>query len=184
MISEDEANRFRTRLWTGRVVGAFVTLAFLASAVSKLAHAPTVVEGLTRAGMPERAIIPISLLELVAKLKPIKVGLQRRMHDRMAEVGAWLRKVVLGYYQYHAVPGNMTQLRIFKLRVQAMAECSGSPQSARTDALGPFYPSLKPVDSSTPRSAPLSRCTLLRHSSFVRAVCVDALVRICAGGDP
>jgi hypothetical protein len=25
------------------------------------------------------------------------------------------------------------------------------------------------------------RCTLLRHSSFVRAVCVDALVRICAG---
>ena len=29
----------------------------------------------------------------------------------------WLRKVVLGYYQYHAVPGNTTQLRIFKLRV-------------------------------------------------------------------
>ena len=28
-----------------------------------------------------------------------------------------LRKVVLGYYQYHAVPGNTTQLRIFKLRV-------------------------------------------------------------------
>jgi hypothetical protein len=29
------------------------------------------------------------------------------------EVGAWLRKVVLRYYQYHAVPGNSTQLRIF-----------------------------------------------------------------------
>src|SRR6202795_1868831 len=28
-----------------------------------------------------------------------------------------VRKVVLGYYQYHAVPGNTTQLRIFKLRV-------------------------------------------------------------------
>src|SRR5450631_3017260 len=54
---------------------------------------------------------------MVAKLKAIKVELQRRMHDRMAEVGAWLRKVVLGYYQYHAVPGNTTQLRIFKLRV-------------------------------------------------------------------
>ena len=35
----------------------------------------------------------------------------------MAEVGTWLRKVVLDYYQYHAVPGNTTQLRIFKLRV-------------------------------------------------------------------
>src|ERR1022692_1305540 len=54
---------------------------------------------------------------MVAKLKAIKVELQRRMHDRMADVGAWLRKVVLGYYQYHAVPGNTTQLRIFKLRV-------------------------------------------------------------------
>jgi len=54
---------------------------------------------------------------MVAKLKAIKAELQRRMHDRMAVVGAWLRKVVLGYYQYHAVPGNTTQLRIFKLRV-------------------------------------------------------------------
>ncbi|MGA8443313.1 MAG: hypothetical protein WB762_25745 [Candidatus Sulfotelmatobacter sp.] len=54
---------------------------------------------------------------MVAKLKAIKAELQRRMHDRMAEVGTWLRKVVLGYYQYHAVPGNTTQLRIFKLRV-------------------------------------------------------------------
>jgi hypothetical protein len=57
------------------------------------------------------------------------------------------------------------------------------PQSARTDAVGTSYPSLEPVDSTTPRSAPLSRRPLLRHSSFVRAVCVDALVRICAGGD-
>src|SRR5216684_7313380 len=66
-------------------------------------------------------------------------------------------------------------------RVQAMAECSDAPQPARTDALGTSYPSLEPVDSSTPRSAPLPRRSLLRHSSFVRAVCVDALVRICAG---
>src|SRR6516162_2531296 len=64
-----------------------------------------------------------------------------------------------------------------------MAERSGPPQSARQDALETLHPSLEPVDSSTPRSAPLSRCTLLRHPSFVRAVCVDALVRLCAGGD-
>src|SRR5437667_3893403 len=56
----------------------------------------------------------------IAKLKAIKAELQRRMHDRMAAVGAWLRKVVLGYYQYHAVPGNTTQLRIFKLRVSRL----------------------------------------------------------------
>jgi group II intron reverse transcriptase/maturase len=54
---------------------------------------------------------------MVAKLKAIKAELQRRKHHRTTAVGAWLRKVVLGYYQYHAVPGNSTQLRIFQRRV-------------------------------------------------------------------
>ena len=50
---------------------------------------------------------------MVAKLKAIKAELQRRKHDRTRETGAWLRKVVLGYYQSHAVPGNSAQLRVF-----------------------------------------------------------------------
>jgi RNA-directed DNA polymerase len=54
---------------------------------------------------------------MVAKLKVIKAELQRRKHHRTSEVGAWLRQVVLGYYQYHAVPGNTTQLRVFSRRV-------------------------------------------------------------------
>jgi RNA-directed DNA polymerase len=54
---------------------------------------------------------------MVAKLKVIKADLQHRKHHRTSEVGAWLRSVVLGYYQYHAVPGNSTQLRIFCRRV-------------------------------------------------------------------
>jgi RNA-directed DNA polymerase len=54
---------------------------------------------------------------MAAKLKAIKAELQRRKHHRTTEVGVWLRKVVLGYYQYHAVPGNSTQLRIFARRV-------------------------------------------------------------------
>jgi len=54
---------------------------------------------------------------MVAKLKAIKAELQHRKHHRTAEVGAWLRTVVLGYYRYHAVPGNSPQLRIFSRRV-------------------------------------------------------------------
>ena len=54
---------------------------------------------------------------MVAKLKAMKAELQRRKPHRTTEVGAWLRKAVLGYYQYHAVPGNSTQLRIFRRRV-------------------------------------------------------------------
>jgi nucleoid DNA-binding protein len=50
---------------------------------------------------------------MAVKLQAIKAELQRRKHDPTRETGAWLRKVVLGYYQYHAVPGNSTQLRIF-----------------------------------------------------------------------
>jgi group II intron reverse transcriptase/maturase len=55
---------------------------------------------------------------MVAKLKAIKAELRLRKHHRTIEVGAWLRKVVLGYYQYHAVPGNTGQLSIFMCRVR------------------------------------------------------------------
>ena len=56
-------------------------------------------------------------------------------------------------------------------------------QPASTGAVGATNPTVEPMGSPTSRPASLSRRTLLRHSSFVRAVCVDALVRICAGGD-
>jgi group II intron reverse transcriptase/maturase len=57
---------------------------------------------------------------MVAKLKAIKVGLRRRKHDRTSQVGVWLRSVVTGYYQYHAVPGNIDQLRLFRKRVNRL----------------------------------------------------------------
>src|ERR1700751_3456332 len=63
----------------------------------------------------------------------------------------------------------------------AVAECPHPAQSASTGAVGKTYPTVEPMGSPTSRPASLSRRTLLRHSSFVRAVCVDALVRFCAG---
>jgi retron-type reverse transcriptase len=54
---------------------------------------------------------------MVGKLKAIKAELRHRKHHRSSEVGEWLRKVVMGYYQYHAVPGNSSQLRLFRRRV-------------------------------------------------------------------
>jgi RNA-directed DNA polymerase len=57
---------------------------------------------------------------MVAKLKAIKAELQRRKHDRTSQVGEWLRKVVNGYYQYHAVPGNIDQMRTFRKRVNRL----------------------------------------------------------------
>jgi RNA-directed DNA polymerase len=57
---------------------------------------------------------------MVAKLLAIKAELRRRMHEPVASVGEWLQKVALGYYQYHAVPGNLDHLRVFMHRLRRL----------------------------------------------------------------
>ncbi len=54
-----------------------------------------------------------------AKLRNLKQELRRRMHLDLAQVGAWLRSVIRGWYQYYAVPGNYDRLRQFR---EALAE--------------------------------------------------------------
>jgi RNA-directed DNA polymerase len=54
---------------------------------------------------------------MAAKLHALKAELVRRKHDPSAQVGDWLKKAVQGYYQYHAVPGNMNRLGVFRHRV-------------------------------------------------------------------
>src|SRR5512146_1193085 len=52
-----------------------------------------------------------------AKLQEIKQELRRRMHDPVEQTGKWLQSVVRGYFNYHAVPGNMERLKAFRTRV-------------------------------------------------------------------
>jgi len=54
---------------------------------------------------------------LRAKLHEIKQQLQRRRHDPVAQTGEWLRSVVQGYFNYHAVPGNLDSLGTFRERL-------------------------------------------------------------------
>jgi len=54
---------------------------------------------------------------LRAKLQEIKQQLQRRRHDPVAQTGEWLRSVVQGYFNYHAVPGNLPSLGLFRVRL-------------------------------------------------------------------
>jgi hypothetical protein len=68
-------------------------------------------------------------------------------------------------------------------RLSVVAERSGPPQPTRPGAMGSSHPFVEPLDSTPPRSAPLPHGPLCRSASLVRAVCVKALVRICAGGD-
>jgi hypothetical protein len=57
---------------------------------------------------------------MAAKLLAVKAELIRRRHEPKAVVGGWLQKVVLGYYRYHAVPGNLPQLEIFRHRLRRL----------------------------------------------------------------
>jgi group II intron reverse transcriptase/maturase len=51
---------------------------------------------------------------MAAKLKAIKAALRKRVHEPIKDTGEWLRAVVRGYYNYHAVPGNFPRMRSFR----------------------------------------------------------------------
>ena len=52
-----------------------------------------------------------------AKLKEIKEELRERMHQPIPKQGAWLKQVVSGYFNYHAVPTNGRALEVFRAEV-------------------------------------------------------------------
>jgi group II intron reverse transcriptase/maturase len=52
-----------------------------------------------------------------AKLHSLKTDLHRKMHDTIGTQGRWLRSVVMGYFNYHAVPTNSASLAAFRQHV-------------------------------------------------------------------
>jgi group II intron reverse transcriptase/maturase len=54
---------------------------------------------------------------LRAKLQVVKETLMRRRHEPMLQQIAWLQAVARGYYNYHAIPGNMPALEAFRREV-------------------------------------------------------------------
>ena len=54
----------KRQVWAGRILTGMVTLALVGSAIAKLDHLPRLVDGLTRAGIPQAAMLPIAALEL------------------------------------------------------------------------------------------------------------------------
>jgi len=51
------------------------------------------------------------------KLRELKQQLRARRHDPVALTGKWLRSVVQGYFNYHAVPDNLDRLWTFRSRL-------------------------------------------------------------------
>ncbi len=55
-----------------------------------------------------------------AKLRAIKEELRRRMHEPIPEQGKWLKQVVTGFFNHHAVPTNSTPLEAFRYYVTVL----------------------------------------------------------------
>ena len=104
-----------------------------------------------------------------ATLKAIRESLMRRRHLPIKAVGRWLRSVVQGYLNYHAVPGNLKRLATSKgwnvpgRGLPSLAARHFAPQPALAHAMGAF-PTLR---------------VMTQGKSRMRLV---PLVRICAGG--
>jgi RNA-directed DNA polymerase len=56
--------------------------------------------------------------QMRAKLRQIKQLLLARKHEPVQQTGEWLRSVVQGYFNYHAVPGNGRRMGKFREQVQ------------------------------------------------------------------
>lgn len=52
-----------------------------------------------------------------AKLQEVKQQLRSRMHEPIEQTGEWLKSIVRGYFNYHAVPGNIDSLNVFRGRL-------------------------------------------------------------------
>ena len=80
---------------------------------------------------------------MVAKLKQIKLRLRQRMHQPLPEIGRWLRSVLRGFYQYHAVPGNLRAMNLFRHRLCRLWRNTFRHRSQRPKAswerLGPLF---------------------------------------------
>ena len=82
------------------------------------------------------------------KLQVWKQEIRKRMHAPIAETGKWLQSVLRGYYQYHAVPGNMGVLSRFRHQVARYWFRTLSQRSQRRptwDRLGAIFDHWLPV---------------------------------------
>ena len=57
---------------------------------------------------------------MAAKLKEIRRKLRQGLHEKTKDIGEWLKSVVRGYFQYHAVPRNEERLKAFRHEVLRM----------------------------------------------------------------
>jgi hypothetical protein len=99
-------------------------------------------------------------------------------------VGLYFRASNPGTWDWLGVPGPAATMVVPGARFAPFAPRNSHSQLRHDIHFSAMYEFSVPQPIALfAYGPPLSSRTLLRHSSFVRAVCVEALVRISAGGD-
>ena len=118
-----------------------------------------------------------------AKLKEIKGELRRRMHRPIPEQGRWLRRVVAGFFAYHAVPTNGRALAAFRYHVSGLWRRALRRRGQRGDVTWGRIAAL--ADDWLPRPRTLhpwpQQRFAVRHPRWEPYAGMPH-VRICAGG--
>ena len=120
---------------------------------------------------------------MTAKLRSIGVELRKRRHKPIAETGDWLKQVVRGYFNYHAVPGNLPRLETFRQQIarhwRLALRRRKSAQPVDVEAVrDPYGPLSAPTQS--PASLPFGKVS--RYASEIGAVCVSSACTDLCGG--
>jgi RNA-directed DNA polymerase len=86
---------------------------------------------------------------MAAKLKDIRQKLRKGMHDSTKDTLKWLKSVVRGYFQHHAVPYNEERMKVFRSEVlrawlwQLRRRSQRSRWSKFLERLGNLLPQVK-----------------------------------------
>ena len=116
------------------------------------------------------------------KLQAIKQELRQRMHQSIPRQGRWLKQVVTGYFNYHAVPTNGPTLTAFRFHVTNLATHASAAKSEGLDDQGTDRAVGQRLAPKTADPSPLAGCALCSQTPKVGAVCPGGPVRLCAGG--
>ena len=110
---------------------------------------------------------------MMAKLLEVKEELRRRMHQPIPEQGAWLRQVMTGFFNYHAVPTNSAALQRLPLPYDgSLAPRAPAAQPEGPDRRGSGWRSSPPTGSRTAHPSSMAKRSVRRQTPEVGAVCV------------
>ena len=117
-----------------------------------------------------------------AKLKVIKTELRKRMHDPVAQTGAWVKQMLQGHLEYDAVSGNHPSMWWFcKSGAKALAQDASAPESDVRSALGALRPPRRPLLSANQDTTPAALSPFRRQNPREEPGALAALAGICAG---